>query len=637
MTRQATEILRRLVRGDASAAPGAGQLASLLRSIEDAGDLDVAGSLLRQTDYERLKELLPGKDIQEIRIALIGCLSLTSTDNVLNALLARDAIVPRFFVGGYNQHQFELLNQQSDLYGFAPEIAVCFLDEKIIASAYEEINTPEEFELKSGNSVSELTLLAEKFHQYNTGLLIFNTVPINTVWADTIIDYQNKARFGRIWRNFNSAVLALAEFYPRVVVLDSDPLVQRLKGEYREERLNDYAGISYSDELMAQYAKEIAKIARTIKGKVKKCLVVDLDNTLWGGVVGEDLVDGIRISPEGQGKPFHKFQNAIRSLSQQGVLLAVNSKNDADVVDEVFQKRPDMILRKEDFLVVKANWRDKASNMREIAAELNIGTDSLVFVDDQPFERESVKNNMPEVEVIDIGAEESDYTKVLMEKGFFNVLSLTVEDRLRVGKYQSERRRGEFLVESADYHDYLRGLQIQVNMIVPSAEMLSRFEQLELRTNQFNMTTRRYTKSMLEDWAASDRYILRGMEAKDRFGHYGIVGSILIEKYVENDRDIWIIRSFILSCTVLSRGIETCIIEYFLEKAKEQGVAEVRAEVVETVKNKSHKKFYLDNGFEAVSKDGCETLYSNSLAKCTRTANWVTLCEPERRGNGRPI
>jgi FkbH-like protein len=599
------------------------QVLPLLRSLRGTPHLEAAGNLLRREPLERLRELLGTGRNSEARIAIIGSSSLQTVGNRLAALLAGDAVAPLLWTGGYNQYRFEMLDGGSGLYGFRPDVTACLLDDKVLGFDPSQINSLSEFQDAVTDAVAQLEDAARVFAQHNRGILIFNTIPPNLVHADTLIDYRSKARLGRSWREFNLRLLELMDRHPQLIVIDTDTLLLRTKADYRDEKLNDYAGIAYTDEFMLEIESEIAKVVRAVKGKTRKCLVVDLDNTLWGGVVGEDTVNGIRLDISGDGKPFHNFQKVVKAMTRQGVLLAINSKNDLDLVEEVLRTHPGMALSRDDFLAVRANWRDKATNLREIAAQLNIGLDSMVFVDDQPFERDFVRHELPEVEVIDIGQDASDYARILAAQGFFNAIDLTEEDRQRGEKYRSEERRAELRASAGDYSSYLKGLEIRASLIMPEPASLQRLEQLEQRTNQFNMTTRRLKRAELETYAHDERYWLRAIEASDRFGRYGIVGSILVDK--GDDRRTWTISNLILSCTILSRGIERGVLDHVLLLAGKAGITEVLAEYVETAKNKAHRRFYQDMGFvERSCRDGLTT-FGISTDQFPEPATWITL------------
>lgn len=613
------------LKGMLDGSGGIGQVSGMARSLRGTLHLESAGNLLRRESEERLQELVGGGHNSVAKIAIIGSFSVQTVGNMLTALLVGDSIAPVLWTGGYNQYQFEMLDGGSELYAFQPDVTACLLDDKLLAFDALHAHGLEEFERSAVDTIDQLNDLASKFAERCQGVLIFNTIPSNVVQVDTLIDYKSKARLGRLWREFNVRLLELMERHPQLIVVDADPLVLRTKADYRNEKLNDYAGIAYSDELMAEFEHEIAKITRTVKGKTKKCLVVDLDNTLWGGVVGEDSADGILLDSAGDGKPYHNFQKVIKALARQGVLLAINSKNDHDLVEEVLRTHPSMVLARGDFLVVKANWQDKAGNLREIAAQLNIGLDSMVFVDDQPFERDLVRHEVSEVEVLDIGDDASEYARILTQRGLFNIVDLTEEDRQRGEKYKSEEKRAEFRMNTTDYVDYLKGLNIQVSLVASSAANMQRLEQLEQRTNQFNMTTRRLKRAELEMYGRDSRYWLRGIEASDRFGRYGLVGSILMDKGSGGDCRTWVVSSLILSCTVLSRGIERGVLDYVVAQARQAGVAEILTEYVETAKNKNHRKFYEEMGF--VMRECCDgqTTFGISVDKFPPAATWINL------------
>ena len=342
-------------------------------------------------------------------------------------------------------------------------------------------------------------------------------------------------------------------------------------------------------------AEEIVRAWNALKGNRKKCLVLDLDNTLWGGVIGEDGLQGIDLSTTKEGSRFRDFQKRIKDLKDQGVLLAIVSKNNEEDAMEAIREHPDMVLREDDFVIIKANWEPKPVNIEDIAKELNIGLDSLVFIDDNPIERESVKNALPEVNVPDFPKDTSTLESFAIEisKRYFPVLKLTDEDLNKTDQYKVEQMRDEIKQKSISIEEYLESLEMKKTFRQIEESDVTRAAQLTQKTNQFNLTTRRYTESDIWKMLKSENLQVWIGELEDKFGSYGKV----ILAIVKLEEKIAIIDTFLMSCRVMGRNIEK---EFLSEIEKEmtlKGKTQIIAEYIPTPKNSVVKDFWGENDY----------------------------------------
>jgi len=351
----------------------------------------------------------------------------------------------------------------------------------------------------------------------------------------------------------------------------------------------------FSRAAMAELASEVSAHIRAATGRAKKCLVLDCDNTLWGGIVGEDGAAGIRLGTESPGAAYRDFQQEVLNLHHRGVVLALCSRNNEADVREVFRTRPEMVLREGHFAAARINWNDKATNLRELASELNLGLDSLVFADDSEFELGMVRAAAPAVETLALdSARPAEHRLRLASCDWFDVLTVTADDRARGERYLTERARRSAANGSVDLADYLRSLELRITVEdVPDAD-LDRAAQLCLRTNQFNLTTRRHTRQALESARASGASLLQ-LKVADRFGDYGIVGLSLILPEGETA----FIDTFLVSCRVLGRGVESAFLAAVVEHAAARGTRQMRAAYVPTPKNAQVAGFYSRHGFAA--------------------------------------
>jgi FkbH-like protein len=369
----------------------------------------------------------------------------------------------------------------------------------------------------------------------------------------------------------------------------------------------------YSRQGLAEIAREDFKYLRALKGRARKCLVLDCDNTLWGGIVGEDGLEGIKLGGSHPGSAFLEFQREVLSLHRRGVILAVCSKNNEADVAEVFDRHPDMILRREHIAAWRVNWRDKGSNLREIATELNIGIESLVFVDDSEFEINLVRTVAPEVQVLQLPhARPSDYRWILAACGAFDLPHLTEEDRNRGALYQAETTRHRELAQSTDLESYCRSLEIKLLIGRADAMSIPRIAQQTQKTNQFNLTTRRYSDADIRSFAEDDDHEVLWLRVSDKFGDMGIVGSCVM-RYA-GDRAI--IDTLLLSCRALGRGIESRFLEESMHLARRHGARHILGQYIPTGKNGQVAEFYACQGFSPVpAEDGQGDWFSLDLKK----------------------
>nr|WP_254437485.1 HAD-IIIC family phosphatase [Ruegeria arenilitoris] len=342
----------------------------------------------------------------------------------------------------------------------------------------------------------------------------------------------------------------------------------------------------------------MAGIIAAIYGKTSKCIVLDLDNTLWGGIVGDDGVNGIKIGQgSAEGEAFLAFQNYLLELKSRGILLAVASKNEDANARAPFDTLDDMALKFADFVSFKANWGPKPDSIAAIAKELNIGLDAIIFVDDNPAERALVRQSLPEVRVLEVGDDPSEYPYLLSRSGWLETIEITSEDRKKSEQYAANRSRTELAESAVDYDSYLRSLNQKAVIRPFEPEHFDRITQLINKTNQFNLTTQRMTQSEVEALAASNSTVTAYMRLKDSFGDNGLIS--VAAGSVEGDTltlDLWL-----MSCRVFKRGAEFAMANYLLQEAARRGVSNIRGIYRPTAKNRLVENLYADLKFE---KDG---------------------------------
>jgi FkbH-like protein len=596
------------------------QVLSLLNELKNKEEIARVGQLLNNINSQEV--VANHADVKTIKIAFTGNFVLQPIKPFLNYFHLRSNILVDSLFSDYGQYTYEILNSGSDVYNYKPNITVCLLSEHVI---FDEVSTPwrlDDIEKALQAKVQHITTLANQYANNSQGLLILNTIPLSSNRLNQIIDYKSKAILSSLWKEFNANILKISAQLKSVIVIDLDPLVADANG-LSDDRMSQYTKMHMTESLLSNYAEEISKISRAIVGQSKKCLVLDLDNTLWQGILGDDGFHGIEVSETLVGEAYHKFQCVIKQLADQGVLLTINSKNDQDNVINVLQNHPQMVLNDTDFVKICANWFPKHENIQTISESLNLNPDSFVFVDDSDFERNLLRYKLPKVRVIDLEDDPATFASSLLKDGWFNTLEITKEDYSRGEKYKTEVDRQDFLSKFDSIEDYLKELKIKVNLFTPQAEDIGRISQLTLRTNQFNMTTKRYQEAEVSHILETKTTTIIGIHAQDHFGDNGIVGCVFL-RHSHDNQELYI-ENFLLSCRVFSRGIENITLEHILQTAKQAGIKRVYAEYSPTAKNQKVRDFYTKHGFVAVNNTDTGVLYEHSLEDINTCTTHIEL------------
>ena len=351
-----------------------------------------------------------------------------------------------------------------------------------------------------------------------------------------------------------------------------------------------------ASKLLAEY---VLRYLRALNVSPKKLLGIDLDDTLWGGVLGEDGINGIKLGGDGEGYAFLRFQRALKSLKENGVLLALVSKNNQRDALDAIRKHPDMALKLEDFVTYRINWDPKPQNLISISRELGLACDSFVFFDDSDFERRMMRETIPEVDVIDVPEDPAHYVQALSDYPGFDSIHVTVEDRSRTEMYHAESQRNRLHRKAVTQDDFFRDLQMKALIQEVNIDGLVRVHQLIHKTSQFNLTTKRYTESELRELLGSERFGLFAVRLQDKLGESGMIGVMIVEKQPSQ----WRLDSFLLSCRVIGRTLEFALMRWLTNKAKEESVSKILAEFVPTGKNNVAKDFLASAGFESLDNE----------------------------------
>jgi FkbH-like protein len=353
------------------------------------------------------------------------------------------------------------------------------------------------------------------------------------------------------------------------------------------------ADMIFSFDFLPVAARNTVDIILSLTGKAKKCLILDLDNTLWGGIIGDDGVENIQIGELGIGKAYSELQQWAKQLKKRGIILAVSSKNDHDTAKGAFDNHPDMILKYEDFAVFQANWDNKADNIRQIQEFLNIGYDSMVFLDDNPFERDLVKTFFPEITIPDLPEDPAEYLNYVSKLNLFETSSYSEEDSQRSDQYRVEFQRSQVKKSFVNEDDYLASLEMVSECRPFDSYSVPRVSQLTQRSNQFNLRTQRYSESDVQKIAESGEYITRSFTLEDKFGHNGLISLIIMKKQEGG----FFIDTWIMSCRVLKRTMENFVLNTIVSLALQSGCEKIIGEFIPTAKNKMVKDHYKNFGF----------------------------------------
>lgn len=545
-------------------------------------------------NFNNLKKLAKQKlDSPEIKAAILGDTATQLLVTALKGTAVNKGMNLNIYEAEYDQIFSEIIDDNSELYKFSPSYTIIYMSSEKLYDAF--CKTPlNERHSFADNIIEKMKSQWEKINSViKTRIMQFNFCEND----DRIFgSFGNKTETSYIFqlRKLNFMLMEAAVTNKNLYVIDMSG-IQNVYGRnfVFSEKYYYSARLAVSFDALPMIADEIVNEISALSGKIKKCIVLDLDNTLWGGVIGDDGINNIQIGELGAGRAFSDFQKWLKQLKNRGILLAVCSKNNEDIAKEPFEKHPEMILRLDDFAIFVANWNDKASNIRYIQQTLNIGMDSMVFIDDNSFERNLVKDMIPEITVPEMPEDPSLYLKFLKNENLFETASYSSEDSGRTKQYQAEAKRIQLQNSFGSIDDYLASLEM-VGEAAPFDEFnIPRISQLTQRSNQFNLRTVRYTESEIAEIAKSDKYITLYFTLKDKFGDHGVISVVILEK----QNDSLFVDTWLMSCRVLKRTVEEFIINTIVRTASDNGFNKIRGEYIPTPKNKMVADIYEKLGF----------------------------------------
>lgn len=571
---------------------------------------------LRPAQYQRIaRRVLAGEygDLEPLRMAILGSFTLEFIRAPVVVEAARAGFAVDLHIGDFGQLEQPILDRGSALRSSPRDVLVlAFQPADLAPDVFYRYYATNGSDLDSlcGELIDRLVQSARTYRD-ETGrpVLVANfalpaTVPLGP------FDASDPGGLTHRLAAHNATLARRAASEPHVYVWDYAGLVRHSgSGRWSDDRLKMLARVAVASEYQPVMARHLIRTVTTLRRRPSKCLVLDLDNTLWGGVVGDDGLEGIKLGDDWPGTPYKVLQTAALGLRDRGILLALASKNDEAVARAAFSAHPEMMIQWDDLAAIRINWNPKSMNMRSIAEELNIGTDSLVLFDDNPVERAEVRANLPEAGVIDVPSDPAHYAEALLASGYFDQVALSAEDRERAEMYRVERARTELMREAPSLDDFLTGLQMEAEVDVAGRETLGRIAQLVGKTNQFNLTTRRHSQADIARMTESDKSVVGWLRLRDRFGDQGLVCVGI----VDCDRDEAHVDTFLMSCRVMNRGVERAMMAYLVERARNMGCSRLIGEYRPTAKNHMVEGLYAELGFAPYEERGDATLWMLDL------------------------
>ena len=536
----------------------------------------------------------------KVKVALLGDTATQLLVTAIKGEAVDRGIALDLYEGEYSQVERQLMDPTSELYEFDADILVVFQSTHKLGEYHCSISADKQA-LLAEERLSFVATLCENPAFTNKKLIVFNYPEIE----DTVFgSYANKvdSSFSYQVRKLNFELMNLARQYPNLFICDIAGL-QNMFGRQFMFAPNVYmtTEMVLSVNALPYVASRVVDIIAAIKGLFKKCLILDLDNTVWGGVIGDDGLEGIELGHGlGIGKAFTEFQMWIKKLKQRGIIICVASKNNEDTAKEPFEKHPDMILKLDDIAVFQANWETKVDNIRTIQGILNIGFDSMVFLDDNPFERNMVRENIPGITVPELPEDPAMYLEYLYSLNLFETASYSNADKDRTKQYQVEAKRVSLSKTFTNEADFLKSLNMVSTVSGFTKFNTPRVAQLSQRSNQFNLRTIRYTEADIEKMATDPDVIDLSFTLEDKFGDNGLIAVIIMKK---QDEETLFVDTWFMSCRVLKRGMENFTLNTMVEYAKAKGYKKIIGEYIPTPKNKMVEMHYPNLGFSGMESE----------------------------------
>jgi FkbH-like protein len=572
--------------------------------------------------YERLR---PYANLAPCRLAILRSFTLEPAVPVLRAAALLGGIDITALVTDFDNYSQQILDPASSLYSFNPDVVIFAVQTRDIAPDIWESFTDLTNQQRTARAEEWIRTISEwvrTFRSRTSATLLMHSFEVPAFPSAGVLDAQSGQGQAELIREVNRELQKLTAAHPGVHVLDYDGLVSRRgRDGWHDERKWLTMRMPIGAENLAALAREWLRFLHPLTGRIGKVLVTDLDNTLWGGVVGEDGIKGLQIGREYPGAGYLSLQRVLLDLHHRGILLAISSKNNEEEALEALS-HPEMLLRPEHFAAIYTNWNSKHESLRQIAEELNVGLDSLVFVDDNPTERQSIRIALPEVTVVDLPADHMGYAKAVRECPLFERLVSSTEDRERSRYYVEQRQRRDAGKQMTSLEDFYRSLEQRVEIVPLTKDNLGRVAELIKKTNQFNLTTKRHSEAQIAAFADDPNHAVYAVRVADRFGDNGLVGVCVTRR----EDDACEIDTFLLSCRVIGRTVETAVLSFLAEESQARGLSRLEGWFLPTRKNKPSESVYPTHGFELRQKTDAGTQWALNLQESTVACPpWIQL------------
>ncbi len=576
------------------------------------------------SDYAKeARSIYKKPGLSKLKIAFLSSYTIEILKPYITVELANLGYLSEQYFAPFNQFEQEVYNSDSGLYKSNPDFIIIHMR---IDDVYLDISTRfvkyKDDELKKIED-SMLTryksILCEIRKKTKSKIIILDFAD-DKMKSDSFYSSEVVRSFHIFLHTLNDRLYNLCSKVNSCYVVNYQQIIANIGlSNWEDLKLYYLARIPFNVNAQIKVAKVLSRTINAVVRVPIKCIVLDLDNTLWGGVIGEDGLLGIQLGNNYPGNVFKDFQQTLLGLRDQGVLLAIASKNNIKDVSEVFENHTDCILKMDDFSAVQIHWEDKAKSIKNISKELNIGLDSIIFFDDNPVERLWVKEQLPDVKVINVPNNPIDYIGSLINSPYFDSLHTTKEDKNRHVQYKQQSERNNLYKDSKTVDDFLKNLKMKVNIGHISDFTINRLEQLLNKTNQFNLTTKRYTSIELEDIVNNNGMVLWA-SVKDCYGDNGIVGVAIIKDILNSK---WILDSFLLSCRVIGRRIETIFLSEIINIARDNSAQIIQGQYVPSKKNNLVSSFYKDHNFKLV--DNTVNIWEFNLDKNINRPEYIEV------------
>ncbi|MBF0383944.1 MAG: HAD family hydrolase [Magnetococcales bacterium] len=557
-----------------------------------------------QHRYAKILQNIPAEKLSltPVRIGIVATTTMDQFVDVFRFYLTLMGLEPTFHVARFNTLHQTVLDPQDSLYSFKPDIVWLFTSHRDVMFEISPGAGLQEVEQSIVAALSRFQVLWDALKANSSAIIVQNNadLPMERLFGN----YSGNTLWSRsgLLQRFNIAMAAAASSEAGLTIFDLDHISSIFgKSRWQDESYWYNSKHGFSLDAIGITAYRAASLVRGIKGLSKKCLILDLDNTLWGGVIGDDGVEGIHLgNGSADGEAFMDFQAYLKSLKERGVILAVCSKNQEENARIPFEQHAEMRLKLEDIAVFVANWNNKADNIRQIADTLEIGLDSMVFIDDNPVERELVRSMLPMVETPELPKDPSLYLRTLDSLALFETISFSVEDKTRGEMYRHNAERKQLKNNFSNISEFLKDLKMVAAMGDVNTMTLPRCAQLINKSNQFHPTTTRYSEAQIREMVADDTYICRYYYLRDRFGDNGLISVVLMKR---QDR-VMQVDTWVMSCRVLARGMEEFVHNDMVSIARDKGCVRLEGKFIPSAKNKLVAKLYPRLGYKPAQTDG---------------------------------